>query len=90
MTQSDEFEMSQQFSPFTNLTDTLTDQRWTVLRYFSLYRIISHRVVRGSCIGRQAVWQRRPFLGQHAAGVRSCDSRAECRCVTDSDTDGRS
>ena len=40
MTQSDEFEMSQQLSPFTDLTDTLTDQRRTVLRYFSLYRII--------------------------------------------------
>ena len=40
MTQSDEFEMSQQLSPFTDLTDMLTDQRQTVLRYFSLYRII--------------------------------------------------
>ena len=40
MTQSDKFEMLQQLSPFTDLTDTLTDQRWTVLRYFSLYRII--------------------------------------------------
>ena len=40
MTQSDEFGMSQQRSPFTDLTGTLTDQRWTVLRYFSLYRII--------------------------------------------------
>ena len=40
MTQSDKFGMLQQLSPFTDLTDTLTDQRWTVLRYFSLYRII--------------------------------------------------
>lgn len=40
MTQSDEFEMSQQLSPFTDLTDMLTDQRQTVLRYFSLYRIV--------------------------------------------------
>ena len=40
MTQFGDFEMSQQLSPFTDLTDTLTDQRWTVLRYFSLYRIV--------------------------------------------------
>ena len=40
MTQSDEFEMSQQLSLFTDLTGTLTDQRWTVLRYFSLCRIV--------------------------------------------------
>ena len=40
MTQSDEFEMSQQLNPFTDLTDMLTDQRQTVLRYFSLYRIV--------------------------------------------------
>ena len=40
MAQADEFGISQQPSPFTNLTDTLTDQRWTILRYFSQYRII--------------------------------------------------
>lgn len=32
--------MSQQRSRFTDLTDTLTNQQRTVLRYFSLYRII--------------------------------------------------
>ena len=47
MTQSDEFEMSQQLSPFTNLTDTLTGQRWTVLRYFCLYRIVVTKLFAG-------------------------------------------
>ena len=32
--------MAQQLSPFTDLADTLNDRRWSVLRYFSLYRIV--------------------------------------------------
>ena len=47
MTQSDEFEMSQQLSPYTDLTDMLTDQCRTVLRYFNLYRIIVTRLFAG-------------------------------------------
>ena len=45
--------MSQQRSRFTDLTDTLTNQHRTVLRYFSLYRIIVSGLFAGlACVGK--------------------------------------